>query len=310
MMRCDQRAANHRSQSAMKRFIPLLTLLTITNAFAQDDLSKLNDEFKSSESLKSWNQSHEREQIPSKIHKLTIENDNLILEPGISGWFQELQAPFVFKEVSGDFDVTARIKLTGLETEVPSAPWSLGGLMVRASRQTRGADWQPKEENWMFMTTGVAEEPGKIITESKFTANSRSSLKLRASKSGWITIRLVRSGYSFVYLYKFDGDKTWTVRERFYHMNMPMTLEVGVVAYTNALSVGNKIYFTEPKTFNNNTFEQYKGDARLTVDYIRFKRPKVNFTSAGSNYWLDNVSKNNLTDYSITNEQLVKMLGE
>lgn len=294
----------------MKIFITSFALLISINALSQDDLSKLNDEFKSAESLKSWNQSHEREQVPSKIHKLAIENDNLILEPGISGWFQELQAPFIFKEVTGDFDVSARMKLTGLEAEVPTQPWSLGGLMVRASRQTRGENWQPKEENWMFMTTGVAEVPGKVITESKFTANSRSSLKLRDARSGWITMRLVRSGYSFVYLYKFDGDKNWTVRERFYHMNMPMTLEVGVVAYTNALSVGNKIYFTEPKTFNNNTFEQYKGDARLTVDFIRFKRPKVNFTSPESNYWLDNVSKNNLTDYSITNEQLVKMLGE
>lgn len=296
----------------MRRFFITCLALVICNAAqSQDDLSKFNDEFKSAESLKSWTLAHDKEQLPSKIRKLTIENDNLVLEPGISGWYQELQAPFVFREITGDFDVTVRLKLTGLETEVPQVPWSLGGLMLRASRQTRGESWQPKEENWMFMTTGVAEEPGKVITESKFTANSRSSLKLREAKSGWITMRAVRAGYSFVFLYKFDGDKNWTVRERFYHMNMPPKLEVGVVAYTNALSVGNKIYFTEPKTFNNNTFDQYKADARLTVDYIHFKKPSVNFTpSDPSKYWLDNVSKNNITDYSITNEELVKMLGE
>ncbi|HEY5825135.1 MAG TPA: hypothetical protein VIT44_12245, partial [Cyclobacteriaceae bacterium] len=148
--------------------------------------------------------------------------------------------------------------------------------------------------------------------ESKYTLNSKSNLKLREGNAGWINLRLVRVGHSFILLYKYDGDKKWVVHERFYIADLPPIMQVGFNCYTNSEAVDPSVRFRNPFTFNNTVYTDVgKPDLRLAIDKIQFSRPRVNFSGNDPGQsWVNNVSRNNLTDYSLSNEQLLELLGQ
>ncbi len=274
------------------------------------NLPALNDEFNAASMTDGWKNFHEVEGWPNKMLKQDVNatsKGHLYFEPGTSGWFSDQQAPFMFKEVTGDFDVRTRLKVSGRKDDVPQTQWSLAGLMARAPKQGGKDTWKRGEENWLFMTTGIAEELNKPVIETKKTIRSNSSLKLRPAKLDWIEMRLVRVGPSFILLYKYDNDKNWIVRERFYNVDMPQTLQVGLIGYTNSYAVDNKIKFGDTFTYNNSTFDHLGNpDLAVRVDYIRFQKPKVDFGKT----WLASVAENNLTDYSLSNQELLKLLGD
>jgi regulation of enolase protein 1 (concanavalin A-like superfamily) len=295
--------------------ILLVFLLTISfDGKSQSTISieTLSDEFNSLSLSDQWKRLDKVEGWPDKLTTIAQKDGQLILEPGTSGWFADMNAPFVFKEVSGDFDVRARIKASGLGSEISQTLWSLGGLMARVPKRTTKEEWRPKEETWIFLTTGVAQEGGKQVIESKYTLNSKSNLKLREGKAGWINLRLVRVGHSFVLLYKYDGDKKWVVHERFYIADLPPVMQVGFNCYTNSEAVDPAVRFRNPFVFNNTVYANVgKPDMRLAIDNIQFSKPRVNFSGNDPGQsWFNNVSKNNLTDYSLSNEQVLELLGQ
>jgi hypothetical protein len=278
--------------------------------FSQASSEQQDDDFSESGTLTNWKWLHAVEGWPDKVKKQTITDGTLIIEPGTSGWFADKNAPFLFKNIKGDFDVRVRIKATGLTSDISQTAWSLGGLMVRVPKKDAKDNWQPKDENWMFMTVGVAEQKSKQVIETKYTLNSRSNLKLRDAKAGWITLRIVRVGNAFILLYMYDEDKQWTVHDRFYLMDWPPVLQIGFNAYTNSMAVPPEILWGDPFKFNAQTFDLLgKPDFRLTVDFIKFRKPKQAYDAPG-NPWLNQVYANRLTDYSLTNGEILLLLGD
>lgn len=294
-------------KKTMRYFLSILFSLGLATAAGQE-LTSLSDDFSDASSLNNWTFLHDVEKWPNKLNKAEVKDGYLVLEPRTSGWFNDGNAPFVFKNVTGDFDVRARVKASGITSDIPSEQWSLGGLMVRIPRRQTAENWTPNRDTWMFMTTGIAEMTGKPVLETKYTINSRSNLKLRDARADWITLRVVRVGHAFIMLYKYDTDTTWTVHERFYFQQWPPTLQVGFNCYTSSKKVskqGDEIEFNKLVHDNEGPL-----DMRLSIDFIQFKKPAVSFS--GKNMmedWYNNVYKNRLTDYSTTNEELLKLLG-
>lgn len=299
----------------MKKYITILTcliLVSLSNIQAQT-LSLLSTEFTSPNDLTSWRWLHEKEKWPDKVINKKITDGILYIEPGTSGWFADKNAPFLYREISGDFDVRTRVKTSGLTTDVPQTLWSLGGLMVRVPKRDDKTKWKPHQENWLFITTGIAQTSGKHVIETKYTLNSKSNLKLRDCKNEWINLRIVRNGHAFILLYKYDNDKQWTVQERYYIADWPPVLEVGLNAYTNSMAVPGNILWGDAFRFNNESFDHLgKCDFRLAVDYVRFKEIPVGLKSQvqPNEYWLYQVSQNKLTDYSLSNSELLRLLGD
>lgn len=294
-------------------FVLLVFNCIRTSTFSQGSVDTLGDDFSSPATMESWKWLHAVEGWPDKVRKVEVSDGRLVIEPGTSGWFADKNAPFLFKEVTGDFDVRARVRATGLVSDIPQTTWSLGGLMVRVPKRTKKDNWIPRDENWLFMTTGVGEVPGKQVVETKYTLNSRSNLKLRDARADWITLRIVRVGHAFILLTKYDNDTSWTVQDRFYIADWPPVLQVGFNAYTNSMAVPGNILWGDPLRFNSEVFDHLgKVDFRLTVDLITFKRPKQSFTVAGSpgQTWLNQVSKNTLTDHAVSNEEILSLLGD
>jgi regulation of enolase protein 1 (concanavalin A-like superfamily) len=303
-----------KSTSFMK-VITTLALLAVTSAaLAQNQsTSQINADFNNVNELSDWKWLHETEGWPNKVKAFEVKDGNLKMEMGTSGWFADKNAPFLYKEISGDFDVQARLMATGVAGGLSETLWSLGGLMVRVPKKTSKDQWKPKEENWMFMTTGVAEEAGKPVIETKYTINSKSNLKLRDAKAAWITLRITRVGNAFVMMYKYDKDKTWTVHDRFYLVDWPSVLQVGLNGYTNSNAVPGNILWGDPFKFNNENFDHLgKPDFVLTVDFVHFAKPKINYDAPGQpgKQWLNQVYANRLVDYSVSNQEVLKLLGE
>lgn len=294
--------------------LALLMMIGTTPVFSRTPAALPPDsDFSSASDLSSWTWLHQVEEWPDKVRHQDVKDGQLVLEPGTSGWFADKNAPFLFREITGDFDVRARLKASGVAGAVSETLWSLGGLMVRVPKKTKKDAWKASEENWMFMTTGVAEEPGRQVIETKYTLNSRSNLKLRDARADWITLRIVRVGNAFIMLYRHDDDTVWTVHDRFYLADWPTALQVGLNAYTNSMAVPAAILWNDPFQFNDETFDHLgKPDFRLTVDHVHFRKPKISYDDPANprRQWLNQVYANRLTDYSLGNEALLEMLGD
>lgn len=247
----------------------LVLIFLLTFPLAAQDLASLSDEFAGAASLAKWTRFDAAEGWPDMLKRAAVEDGKLVLEPWTSGWYAEFHAPFLYQEVSGPFTVTARLRVRGKEGELPSEPWSLAGLMVREARPNSGKQWEPRAENWLFLTTGIAFETGKPVFETKTTVNSRSNLKLAPARAGWIELRITRQGPNFTLLSRYD-DEEWQVRETFFRSDLPRTVQVGLNVYTgwnSALDFQN-----DPVKFNTTVLKDRKADAILEVDWVRFTR--------------------------------------
>jgi hypothetical protein len=72
-----------------------------------------------------------------------------VLRPKSSGWFEDNTAGHLYREVTGDFIVTTRIKVEGTRVPVPQRSFSLAGLFIRKPHTVTQEGWTPKQENWL-----------------------------------------------------------------------------------------------------------------------------------------------------------------
>jgi hypothetical protein len=295
----------------MGDYLKLLTFLAAgllaSTAAAANDLAALDEEFNGPALSSDWKLFHEAYGWPNKIKAMDVGKTiagALHLEPYHSGWVRDLHAPFLFKTIEGDFDVRARVRVKGLNGDVPGGTWSLGGLMARVPNGLNSDDWKPRAENWHFITTGVGLEPGKTVTETKGTYNSYSSLKLRQYASGWVQLRLVRVGMSLFVLARPDGNGPWEVRDRFYRMEGNPTVQVGLIAYTHSADVGDGP--EDPEKINREVLKDARTDMALEVDWIRFSRPQP---QSSKDWRLEVSGANPLANPNLPENEVLRALG-
>jgi hypothetical protein len=305
------------------RYKPFLSLLAISLCCAavqaqpkrvmtaEKPIDSLNDDFANSQTLAGWQQWHTTEGQPDKWKTLAAQNGLLQLQPYASGWYGDYAAPFMFKMVEGNFDVRTKIKVRGEKDGLPQTEWSLAGLMVRQPRRA-GAAPEPRSENWLFLTTGIAEPKGSPVMEAKSTTNSISNLKLRPAREGWVELRIVRVQASFILLYRYEGE-AWTVLERLYRPQLPYQLQVGINAYSGWNVIPGAVR-EDAATHNKTVLTQVPTDMVVEVDYVLFARPtitreklnaffKTGFTAPY--YTPGNV----LTDYAIPDSDLLQIIN-
>jgi len=292
----------------MRILIATLGLLVATPVLGQsaDDLIALSDEFEGT-TLTGWTRFDEAMGWPDKIKAIDVGQTTpgvLHLEPYHSAWVRDLNAPFLFREVRGDFDVRARVRVRGHAGDIPGGTWSLGGLMARVPNRSSAGQWTPRAENWHFITTGVGAVAGQPMTETKGTYNSYSSLKLRPFPSGWVELRLVRVGMVLIALARPEGETDWRVRDRFYRMENNPVMQVGLIAYTTSDDVppGPE----NPEIINREVNREAAVDMVLEADWIRFSRPRPRFASD----WYDQVSAHPLADPNLPEAELLALLGD
>ena len=290
--------------------LPLALCCSATAAVAQPqpprtDLSSLSDEFQGTSLDPKWKRFDREYGWPDKLKRLDVGQTTagaLHLQPYHGAWVRDLNAPFLFQTIEGDFDVRARVRVRGAATAAPGGTWSLGGLMARVPNGLDEAKWEPRRENWHFITAGVGLERGSPVTETKGTYNSYSSLKLRPFTSGWVELRLVRVGMTLFALAREDGTKQWQVRDRFYRMEPNPHMQVGLIAYTTSDSVPQG---PEDAAKENRTVADAPVDMLMDVDWIRFARPKPQIEWD----WRSQVREHPLADPHLAEADILAELG-
>jgi len=186
---------------------------------APRDLAALSDDF-DGPTLSGW-QSMEGEVHDGGHTTFSTGDGELTVHTAQSTWFRTQHAFYLWKQVSGDFVATVRLRVSGEEGAVPTANWSLAGLLVRSPRSTT------QSENWLNFTVGRVG--GASVVERKSTRASNSQLVLDEVPDGWIELRTVRIGPRFFLLRRSDGDR-WRLHWEYQRPDLPRVLQVGVDA--------------------------------------------------------------------------------
>jgi regulation of enolase protein 1 (concanavalin A-like superfamily) len=190
-------------------------------------------------------------------------------------WFYDYTAPFMFKDVEGDFMVTTRIRVAGTSADYPQSTYSLAGLMVRRPRTdgpySADEKWPKDRENYVFAVTGTTDSAGVPILETKSAVRSQPLVKhYRLEQKGWLDLRLARVDRSVLVLYRPEGGD-WVVHERFYRPDLPPKVQVGVMAYSDFETIDQKHWY-RPWEYNRKVIAEGRADLRAQFDWVRFQR--------------------------------------
>lgn len=249
---------------------------------AFDDLEALSDEFDDAASLADWRRYYQVEGWPDKMMNIDVSQTSpghLFMEPTACAWYRSLNAPFLFKEVGGDFVVETRLRVSGKSSELPQRLFSLAGLFVRTPRHITAAcqdsTWTPGGENWLFLTIGVGDSLDRPQLEAKTTVNSAGFPQLCGSgcnvDTGWVHLCITRINTNFMLDFRFPA-RQWQRYKTFNRPDMPDTLQVGLAAYTDWAAVTNFLASNNNDTllYNCSVLTNGNPDLLVFVDYVRF----------------------------------------
>ncbi|MEM6415507.1 MAG: hypothetical protein AAF720_12720 [Pseudomonadota bacterium] len=275
-----------------------------------DDISHLSDDFSDPERLSEWQRIHAQEGWSNKLKRIDVNQTAkgaLFMEPHTSVWFYDYVAPFLFKAVDGDFMVTTRVRVKGTDTDYPESIYSLAGLMLRAPRKDApyrdNRNWAKDRETYVFAVTGTTEVSGQPILETKSTIRSYPLVKhYKLKKKGWLDIRLVRTGKTVLVLYRYPSGR-WVLHERFYRPDLPTSVQVGLMAYSDFATIREKHWYM-PWEYNVRTITDGKADLQAEFDYVDFRRIAV---PTSTNAWLREKGIE-LDDTRIDNSKLFALL--
>ena len=165
----------------------------------------------------------------------------LTIVPGRSWWVHRDRAFALLRPVVGDFVATAKIRISGKSGPVPTANWSLSGLLLRRVTTARA------NENWLAFRLGRVD--GVDVFERKTTVNGNSLLQLSPAPNGWVELRVARVGSRFLYLRRPAGGN-WNFHYSYVRTDLPQSLLVGVDAFSG--------------------YDDSKADLVSHVDYVNF----------------------------------------
>lgn len=190
---------------------------SLTEAVASMDV--LRADKLPAESPDGWNLFHASE---AKAYQ---RESTFILKPYLeSRWKDKEQGPFLWRSVSGNFEIYGRFAITKtMDTAAaPDAGFQAGGLMVRVPRD--------EPENHIFLGLGCMGNPTlKLIQQN--TINGRSAIHLTRLEWHAAALRIRRLGNKIELHYLSPETDTWALAREIQRSDLPDTLQVGLAGY-------------------------------------------------------------------------------
>ncbi|QDU51547.1 Calx-beta domain protein [Gimesia panareensis] len=302
--RRPERQSRRRMKSTHANMLAQTEILETRQLLAADDLTALSDDFENAATLTDWQRIYQTEGWSSdQLETWDINQSQpgrMVLMPYTTVWYQDYRGPMVYKEITGDFVVTTQVHISDRDEigdsdldDVPNgSQYSLGGLMIRTPRDITNpeVDWSPGShqndgtnngENYVFFSLGWGSSGNQFQTETKTTRNSSSTLVLQnRGDNSVINLQIARIGDSVYTLFQIPGED-WVLNNRYHRPDLPDTLQVGMVAYTDWTKANDY----DPFYLNNNAlhpggydptpFEDFQPDLVAGFDFIQFDRPEI-----------------------------------
>jgi hypothetical protein len=265
-------------------------------------LAAISDEFDDAASQANWERIYQTEGWNADHLQVWDVNQTqpgrMVMQPHTVVWYQDRRGPMAFQEVTGDFAITAQVIVTDRDDvggsdadDIPNdAQYSLAGVMIRTPRdiQDPANDWQPgtqlddgtnQGENYVFLSLGHGTD-GDFSFEVKTTRNSNSQLELTPAPGNVATLQTVRIGDTVVTLMQTPGSD-WVVHRRYTRPDMPETMHVGLVSYTNWTKANDFDPFVhnnevmDGSGFDPTPAEPFNPDIHAGIEYARYALPVV-----------------------------------
>jgi regulation of enolase protein 1 (concanavalin A-like superfamily) len=174
-----------------------------------------------------WNLLHAPQ---AKVYK---KGDAFLIKPYVtSRWKDEETGPFLWKPVTGDFEWTARVRVTRAQdtTTAPQAGFQLGGLMIR-----RG---DGDTENQILYGVGCMGNP-QMKRVSQQTIRNKSATQVTKVEANEFQLRIRRRGNQVELQYRTDGTE-WIVDKKYTLTDWPAEIQCGIAGYAYVPGSGPK----------------------------------------------------------------------
>jgi hypothetical protein len=302
-----RRVASRSSITAATESLETRQLLAAT------PIAGLSDEFDDSSSIADWQRVNEVEGWNAdQLRQWDVNQTQagrMTMTPETVVWYGSWRGPMTFKEVTGDFVFTTQVHVTDRDDvggsdadDVPGdGQYSLGGVMIRTPRDITNpeTDWTSGSladdgtndgENYVFLSLGYGALANEFSLEVKTTRNSNSQLELTplGQDASVINVQTARIGTDVFTLYQRPGEE-WQVHRRYSRPDMPETIQVGLVTYTDWDKANdfdpfyhNGNVLTEDG-FNPTPNQPFNPDLVAGFEYARYVRPDVPDALSGIN---------------------------
>lgn len=310
---------------------PSTETLEVRQLLAATPIAGLSDEFDSVATTDRWQRLNEIEGWNADQLNLydidTTQSGRMVQQPHTTVWYQNWRGPMAFQNVTGDFSFTTQVHVTDRDdiggSDADSVPgdaqFSLAGAMIRTPRDITNpaADWTPGSmaddgtndgENYVFLSLGYGAAENEFSLEVKTTRNSDSQLELTSlgQNANSVTVQISRIGSSIITMYQQPGQE-WQVHRRYSRPDMPETLQVGLVSYTDWTKASDFDPFTQNSTVlipgiagDPTPGEAFNPDITAGFEYARYARPDVPDAFSGAD--LSNPT-------AVSDAQLLSFLG-
>lgn len=323
----SRRAGNRTAITSAAEALETRQLLAAT------PIAGLSDEFDDAATTAQWQRINEVEGW--NADQLNIYDINatqpgrMVQQPNTVVWYQNYRGPMAFQTVTGDFSFTTQIHITDRDdiggsdaNDVPGdSLYSLAGAMLRTPRDITDAltEWAPGSmaddgtnngENYIFLSAGYgAGNPDEFALEVKTTRNSDSQLELTplGPDTNTVNVQLTRIGDSVIAMYQLPGQE-WQVHRRYSRPDMPETMQVGLVTYTDWEKANDFDPFTQNSTVlvpgvagDPTPGDAFNPDLTAGFEYARYATPDVPTALAGADLTNPN---------SVSDAELLSFLGD
>jgi hypothetical protein len=310
--------------------------LEVRQLLSATPIAGLSDEFDDVSSIANWQRVNQVEGWNAdQLHQWDVaqtQAGRMTMVPNTVVWYQDRRGPMAFENVAGDFVFTTQVHITDRDDiggsdadDVPGdGDFSLGGVMIRTPRDIVDptVDWTPGSmaddgtndgENYIFLSLGYGNAAfsggqNQFSLEVKTTRNSNSQLELTGlgDQANVVNVQVARIGNSVITLYQVPG-QDWQVHRRYTRADMPDTIQVGLVTYTDWEKANDYEPFLHnstvitPDGFDPTPDQPFNPDLVAGFEFARYVRPDVPQQFAGTN----------LADpAAISNAELLMFLGE
>lgn len=164
--------------------------------------------------------------------------------PNASLWFNAAAGSLLYRSVEGDFKATTSVhaRRSSDPQQAPNQTVDLAGLMARNPDAGSG-------QNYVFVVVGY--DVDDLSVEIKYTTNSTSNYIGPSWPNGDAELRICRVGNDYrLYARATPGSGAWQLRNGanpfpFTRNDLPCTLQVGLIAYSNQPAPDMTGYFDD-----------------------------------------------------------------
>lgn len=142
-------------------------------------------------------------------------------------WFNSQSAGFIYKVVSGNFDIEARaesvIARGANQGQDINNDTQLAGIMVR--------DGNTSSENYIFNVVGTRFDIPSIETKTTVNGSSSGGIQHFPINSTTADLRMIREDSLFLLYSRDIGATSWILRSSIIRTDLPNTIQLGLIAY-------------------------------------------------------------------------------